>query len=129
MKLDTSHHIPYGAGTSKSGKKVYIDRDIPKFMKMKDGTQVNVYKALEAHELAEDAEMRKGMHYDQAHREYGIKAEKKYVGKHWKEYNDKIDSFIGRDEHMRVKKLPSDLEKKPYRETHYKSLAIKKKIK
>lgn len=117
--VDTKHHIPFGAGTSKSGKKVYIDRDITKFMKMKDGTQVNVYKALAAHEEAEDAQMRKGMHYEQAHREYGNKAEKKYVGKNWKEYDEKILKFIGKDEHMRVKTLPRDLEKKPYREEPY----------
>ena len=130
MKISINHHshIPYGAGTSKSGKEVFIDKDIPHYFQFKDG-RVDVWKALEAHETAEDAQMRKGMHYEDAHRHYAIPAEKKEVGKHWKEYNSRIDTLIGEDKKMQVKKLPSALEKKPYREEHYKSLAIKKKIK
>ena len=49
-KLDTSHECPYLAGYSKDGSTTYIDKRLPKTMKLKDGREVPVDKYLKVHE-------------------------------------------------------------------------------
>lgn len=124
MKVVHKYDVPYGAGTSKDGKTVYIDHRVPKELDV-NGKKMNVVKALVAHETAEKKAMDKGIKYQKAHDLFAVPAENKQVrsqGVDPKKYNKKLDKTLDKV----VKKIdapePPDLEPKPYKDTKKMSL-------
>jgi len=66
-KLDRSHDVPYVAGYSQNGEKVYIDRHMPKSFRH-DGKRVDTDCFLILHEVFERALLDElGLHYLHAH--------------------------------------------------------------
>ena len=118
MKIDATYDIPYGGGTSKDGKTVYIDKRIPEF-KTFNGRRLNVWQSIATHESAEIKRMLPPHNdgYKDAHKDYANPAEKKYVlsqGVSWKAYDEWAQTFIRGIEHSGSPKLPPDLYTKPY---------------
>lgn len=112
-------NVPYGAGTSKDGKTVYIDKRIPKTMYVL-GKTANVHMALIHHETAEKQAMDDGMPYKEAHHTVGVKAEENYLKLHGinpQEYNDKLGAIMKKIENTPSGNTPKDIETKPYKQT------------
>jgi hypothetical protein len=62
-KLDREHDIPYVAGYSQNGEKIYIDRHMPKTFKY-EGKRIDTDKFLILHEIIEKALLDElGLHY------------------------------------------------------------------
>ncbi len=66
-KLDHDHDIPYLAGYSKDGKTIYIDRHMPRTMKLR-GREIDSDRFLILHEEVEKTLIDQlGLHYLHAH--------------------------------------------------------------
>ena len=88
--IDRTKDVPLAGGISKDGKTVYVDRQMPKTLTMRDGTVVDVAKATAAHEVAERTAMDAGKSYPKAHDQNANPAENRYLrslGVDPKEYN------------------------------------------
>jgi hypothetical protein len=126
VKVNRKYDVPYGAGTSKGGKTVYIDHRVPTTLKLKNGQKVNVIKALVAHETTEKRAMDRGLRYQEAHKKFAIPAENKEVreGQHVspEEYNRTLGDKLKIVEKYKDAPTPPDLEPKPYKDTKKLSL-------
>ncbi len=116
--IDTSHDVPLGGGTSKDGKRIYIDPRIPQYLTMKDGTVVDVHRAIAIHEAAEKPAMDAGKGYAAAHTQNANPAENEYLrslGVDPAEYNAALKPYLQEIERSgKNDNLPHDLEPKPY---------------
>jgi hypothetical protein len=125
-KVDRSHDVPYLAGSSNDNRTVYIDRRVPKTIKVGDKT-IDPTKYLSVHEETEHALMHgRAMPYEIAHH-HATQAEKAAVeadGVNWKEYERVLDGYIDETEHEKPKNPPKDLYVKPY--PHKKALLLEK---
>ena len=117
-KINCNHDVPYGGGTSKDGKTVYIDHHIPEFIKVK-GKKINIHESIAVHEHAEFPRMAKhNDSYETAHADYANPAEKEYVERHginWDDYNRAVEKIVRVDsEDTPSPNIPKDLYLKPY---------------
>src|ERR1700686_2246001 len=119
-KLDRAHDIPYLAGYSQDGKTIYIDRHMPKLMKFR-GREVDTDRFLILHEEVEKTLIDQlDLHYLHAH-QIATRAEEAAVraaGVRWRDYDRFMQKYVKRIGDERLKKVPADLDLKPYRDEH-----------
>ena len=118
--LDRKHDIPYLAGYSKDGKTIYIDRHMPRTMSHK-GREIDTDRFLILHEEVEKTLIDQlNLHYLHAH-QIATRAEEAAVraaGLGWREYDRFMQKYVKRIGDERLKKVPADLDLKPYRDEH-----------
>jgi hypothetical protein len=119
-KLDRAHDIPYLAGYSQDGKTIYIDRHMPKMMKVR-GREVDTDRFLILHEEVEKTLIDQlNLHYLHAH-QIATRAEEAAVraaGIGWRDYDRFMQKNVKKIGDERLKKVPADLDLKPYRDEH-----------
>ncbi len=119
-QLDRKHDIPYLAGYSLDGKTIYIDRHMPKLFKFR-GRAIETDRFLVLHEEVEKTLIdRLGLHYLHAH-QIATRAEEAAVraaGVEWRAYDRFMQKYVKRVGDERLKKVPKDLDLKPYRDEH-----------
>jgi hypothetical protein len=119
-KLDRTHDIPYLAGYSVDGKTIYIDRHLPRTMAYR-GRKVEVDRYLIMHEEVEKTLIDQlGLHYLHAH-QIATRAEEAAVradGIQWRDYDRFMQKYVKHIGDERLKKVPEDLDLKPYRDEH-----------
>jgi len=118
--IDRKHDIPYVAGYSLDGRTIYIDRHLPRTMNY-HGREIDTDRFLVLHEEVEKTLIDQlGLHYLHAH-QIALRAEQAAVrsaGIRWRDYDRFMQQFIKRLDDERLKKVPSDLDLKPYRDEH-----------
>lgn len=118
--LDRKHDIPYLAGYSRDGKTIYIDRHMPATMKYK-GHEIDTDRFLILHEEVEKTLIDQlDLHYLHAH-QIATRAEEAAVraaGILWRDYDRFMQKYVKRIGDERLKKVPADLDLKPYRDEH-----------
>lgn len=124
VALDRSHDIPYLAGYSRDGKTIYIDRHLPKSFRYR-GKQVAVDRYLILHEIVEKALIDEAaLHYLHAH-QIATRAEEAAVradGILWSAYDRFMQRYVKTIGSERLKRVPADLDLKPYRDEHDRQL-------
>jgi hypothetical protein len=119
-KLDRNHDVPYLAGYSQDGQTIYIDRHLPTKMSYK-GRTVEVDRYLIMHEEVEKTLIDQlGLHYLHAH-QIATRAEEAAVradGVVWRDYDRFMQKYVKHIGDERLKKVPADLDLKPYRDEH-----------
>ena len=119
-KLDRSHDIPYLAGYSVDGKTIYIDRHLPDSFKYR-GRIIEVDRFLIMHEEVEKTLIDQlGLHYLHAH-QIATRAEEAAVRAEripWHVYDRFMQKYVKSVGDERLKKVPPDLDLKPYRDYH-----------
>lgn len=131
--INDFYNVPYGGGTSKDGKTIYIDWRIPKWMDGdghfvdleealalldSDEPVLDVHQAIAHHEHPEFKAMTSGDEYETAHRDHANPAEKAYVegqGVNYDVYDKAVQEFLEENvEPDPNPELPPDLYLKPY---------------
>jgi hypothetical protein len=119
-KLDRSHDVPYLAGYSMDGKTIYIDRHLPTHFKYR-GHTVEVDRFLIMHEEVEKTLIDQlGLHYLHAH-QIATRAEEAAVRAErisWRAYDRFMQKYVKSVGDESLKKVPKDLDLKPYRDYH-----------
>jgi len=119
-KFDRKHDVPYLAGYSQDGKTIYIDRHMPRTMTYA-GRELDTDRYLILHEEVEKTLIDQlGLHYLHAH-QIATRAEQAAVraaGIRWRDYDRFMQKFVKRIGDERLKKVPADLDLKPYRDEH-----------
>jgi len=119
-KLDRSHDVPYLAGYSMDGKTIYIDRHLPFSFKYR-GRTVDVDRFLIMHEEVEKTLIDQlDLHYLHAH-QIATRAEEAAVRAErisWRAYDRFMQKYVKTVGDERLKKVPKDLDLKPYRDYH-----------
>jgi len=119
-KLDREHDIPYLAGYSQDGKTIYIDRHLPKNFTFR-GRTIEVDRFLILHEEVEKTLIDQlGLHYLHAH-QIATRAEEAAVNAQrvtWKAYDRFMQKYVKSVGDERLRKVPADLDLKPYRDYH-----------
>jgi hypothetical protein len=119
-KLDRAHDIPYLAGYSRDGKTIYIDRHMPPTMKVA-GREIDTDRFLILHEEVEKTLIDQlDLHYLHAH-QIATRAEEAAVraaGIRWRDYDRFMQKYVKKIGDERLKKVPADLDLKPYRDEH-----------
>jgi len=119
-KVDRDHDIPYIAGYSQNGEKIFIDRHMPKSF-VHAGKRIKTDRFIILHEAVEKALLDElALNYLHAH-QIALRTERAAVeaeGIDWKSYNafTKANGKAIGDE--RLSKVPSDLDLLPYRNEH-----------
>lgn len=120
VKIDRSFDIPYLAGYSKDGKKIYIDRHMPKSFKY-NGIRVDTDRFLILHESIEKALIDAlNLHYQYAH-QIALRTEQAAVRSEnisWTAYNNFMKVYIKEIGDERLTLVPKDLDLKPYQDEH-----------
>ena len=118
--IDREHDIPYLAGYSLDGKRIYIDRHLPETFLYK-GRAIPVDRYLLLHEEVEKTLIDQlDLHYQHAH-QIATRAEEAAVradGVSWRAYDRFMQTYVKRMGDERLTKLPPDLDLKPYRDEH-----------
>jgi hypothetical protein len=118
--IDRDHDIPYLAGYSVDGKRIYIDRHLPRSFVYK-GRTIEVDRYLLLHEEVEKTlidQLR--LHYQHAH-QIATRAEEAAVradGVSWRAYDRFMQQYVKEMGDERLTRLPPDLDLKPYRDEH-----------
>ena len=116
-KFDRNYDVPYVAGYSQNGEKIYIDRHMPKSFRH-DGRRIETDRFLILHEVIEKALLDElGLHYLHAH-QIALRSERAAVeaaGVPWKAYNDYTHEHTKQIGDERLKNVPNDLDLTPYR--------------
>lgn len=119
-KFDRKHDIPYLAGYSLDGKTIYIDRHMPQSFKFR-GRVVDTDRFLILHEEVEKTLIDQlGLHYLHAH-QIATRAEEAAVraaGVEWRAYDRFMQKHVKSIGDERLKKVPKDLDLRPYRDEH-----------
>lgn len=119
-KLDRSHDVPYLAGYSMDGKTIYIDRHLPTSFKYR-GRTIDVDRFLIMHEEVEKTLIDQlDLHYLHAH-QIATRAEEAAVRAErisWHAYDRFMQKYVKTVGDERLKKVPKDLDLKPYRDYH-----------
>jgi hypothetical protein len=119
-KLDRSHDVPYLAGYSMDGKTIYIDRHLPTSFAWRRRT-IEVDRFLIMHEEVEKTLIDQlGLHYLHAH-QIATRAEEASVRAErisWRAYDRFMQKYVKSVGDERLKKVPKDLDLKPYRDYH-----------
>jgi hypothetical protein len=118
--IDRNHDIPYLAGYSTDGKRIYIDRHLPRSFFYK-GRTIDVDRYLLLHEEIEKTLIDQlHLHYQHAH-QIATRAEEAAVradGVSWRAYDRFMQQYVKEMGDERLTKLPADLDLKPYRDEH-----------
>ena len=118
--IDRDHDVPYLAGYSRDGKRIYIDRHLPPTFSYR-GRDVAVDRYLLLHEEVEKTLIDQlGLHYQHAH-QIATRAEEAAVradGVSWRAYDRFMQTYVKEMGDERLSKLPDDLDLKPYRDEH-----------
>ncbi|WP_158817651.1 hypothetical protein [Methylocapsa sp. S129] len=118
--IDRNHDIPYLAGYSTDGKRIYIDRHLPPSFLYK-GRKIEVDRYLLLHEEVEKTLIDQlDLHYQHAH-QIATRAEEAAVradGVSWRAYDRFMQQYVKEMGDERLTKLPGDLDLKPYRDEH-----------
>lgn len=118
--IDRGHDIPYLAGYSIDGKRIFIDRHLPPTFAHK-GKSFGVDRYLLLHEEVEKTLIDQlGLHYQHAH-QIATRAEEAAIradGISWRAYNAFMMKYVKAMGDERLTKLPGDLDLKPYRDEH-----------
>ncbi len=118
--IDREHDIPYLAGYSLDGKRIYIDRHLPPTFRYR-GREIAVDRYLLLHEEVEKALIdHLDLHYQHAH-QIATRAEEAAVradGVSWRAYDRFMQTYVKEMGDERLTKLPPDLDLKPYRDEH-----------
>jgi len=129
VRLDRRHDIPYLAGYSQDGATIYIDRHLPRFFMLR-GKRIEVDRYLILHETVEKTLIDQlGLHYQHAH-QIALRAEEAAVlSDHlsWNSYDRFMQRYIKRIGDERLKRVPEDLDLKPYRDEHDRELVRRMK--
>ncbi|MGH8112939.1 MAG: hypothetical protein ACREPL_13640 [Rhodanobacteraceae bacterium] len=119
-KLDRSHDIPYLAGYSVDGKTIYIDRHLPPSFTYR-GRTIEVDRFLIMHEEVEKTLIDQlDLHYLHAH-QIATRAEEAAVRAEqisWRAYDRFMQKYVKSIGDESLKKVPDDLDLKPYRDYH-----------
>ena len=119
-KFDRKHDIPYLAGYSLDGKIIYIDRHMPRSLKFR-GRTIDTDRFLVLHEEVEKTLIDQlGLHYLHAH-QIATRAEEAAVraaGIEWRAYDRFMQKHVQSIGDERLKKVPKDLDLRPYRDEH-----------
>ncbi len=119
-KFNRKHDIPYLAGYSQDGKTIYIDRHMPKYFSWR-GRKIDTDRFLILHEEVEKTLIDQlNLHYLHAH-QIATRAEEAAVraaGIKWRDYDRFMQKYVKRIGDERLKKVPADLDLKPYRDEH-----------
>ncbi len=119
-KLDRTHDVPYLAGYSQDGRTIYIDRHLPRIMRYR-GREIEVDRYLILHEEVEKTLIDQlDLHYLHAH-QIATRAEEAAVradGIGWRDYDRFMQKYVKRIGDERLRKVPADLDLKPYRDEH-----------
>ncbi len=120
IRIDYRHDIPYLAGYSLDNSTVYIDRHLPRFFEYK-GRKIEVARYLIMHEEVEKTLIDQlGLHYLHAH-QIATRAEQAAVRADkisWRAYDRFMQKYVKSIGDERLKKIPRDLDFKPYRDEH-----------
>ncbi len=119
-RIDREHDIPYLAGYSRDGARIYIDRHLPETFAYR-GRAIAVDRYLLLHEEVEKTLIDQlGLHYQHAH-QIATRAEEAAVradGVSWRAYDRFMQAYVKQMGDERLTKLPPDLDLKPYRDEH-----------
>jgi len=119
-KVDRRHDVPYLAGYSNDGKTIYIDRHMPATWRYR-GREIDTDRFLILHEEVEKTLIDQlDLHYLHAH-QIATRAEQAAVraaGIRWHDYDRFMQKYVKRIGDERLKKVPADLDLKPYRDEH-----------
>jgi hypothetical protein len=119
-KFDRKHDVPYLAGYSLDGKTIYIDRHMPESFEFQ-GRTINTDRFLVLHEEVEKTLIDQlDLHYLHAH-QIATRAEEAAVraaGIRWRDYDRFMQKNVKKIGDERLRKVPSDLDLKPYRDEH-----------
>jgi hypothetical protein len=111
-RVNQEFPIRSGAMSSADGRFVYIDKVIQQFhpkLVREDGTPLNIWRALQIHEIVEKTNKEKG--YERAHK-IATLAEKDYVGtKLWKKYEEIMNGWLEHVENQPKPEYPKWLKK------------------
>ncbi len=118
--IDREHDIPYLAGYSADGKRIYLDRHLPPTFVFR-GRTIAVDRYLLLHEEVEKTLIDQlSLHYQHAH-QIATRAEEAAVradGVSWRAYDRFMQQYVKTMGYERLTKLPADLDLKPYRDEH-----------
>ncbi len=124
VKLHHGYDIPYLAGYSLDGKKIYIDRHLPATFTYR-GKKVRVDRYLILHESVEKTLIDElNLHYLHAH-QIATRAEQAAVradGISWRAYDRFMQKYVKEVGDEKLKRVPRDLDLKPYRDEHDREL-------
>ncbi|MHB8633471.1 MAG: hypothetical protein ACYDBQ_05805 [Thermoplasmatota archaeon] len=120
ITVDHDHDVPYLAGYSKDGHRIYIDRRLPHTYSER-GREVALDRYLVLHEAVEKTLIDGlGLHYQHAH-QIATRAEQAAVradGLVWRDYDRFNQKYIRSAADESLTRLPPDLDDKPYRDEH-----------
>ena len=115
-KINRSYDIPYVAGYSEDGMTIYIDRHMPRVLKI-NGKSVATDRFLILHEAVEKALIDElNLHYQFAH-QIALRVEEAAVrasGISWDQYNKQMAKYIKNIGDESITKIPPKLDLKPY---------------
>src|SRR5258707_298143 len=118
--LDRNHDIPYLAGYSRDGKIIYIDRHMPRSMKVR-GREIDTDRFLILHEEVEKTLIDQlNLHYRHAPQTppRGEGAAVRAAGVKWRNYARFMQNHVNSPGDERLTRVPADLDLKPYRDEH-----------
>ena len=118
IKPDRRFDVPYLAGYSRDGKKGYLDRHLPKFLKV-GRRRVDVWPFVILHETIEKALVDQlKLVYQDAHQiaQRVEQAAIRAAGISWRQYNRFIQQQVDRVLENLSPRLPPDLDLEPYRD-------------
>lgn len=116
--INSDYEIPYLAGYSEDGRTIYLDKELPKAVKI-SGEMTDVRPFIVVHEMTEKAVIDAlDARYEVAH-DVATDAEHRAVseaGIRWRPYQDALEPFIKIDEEEPIKDIPPDLDLTPYKD-------------
>ncbi len=127
-----TYDVPWLAGSSNDNKTVFIDRRVPRTIRVKRANgngyrMIDPAEPLSIHERSEHRAMNAGKSYEKAHAENGTADERAWVkgkGLDWDHYEEVLDGLLSHIEHEHPKRPPPTLYDKPY--SHSKQLLLRK---
>lgn len=121
LVINRDYHVPYLAGYSTDGTRIYIDRDLPRFLVTKSRRRIEVDRYLLMHEAVEKALIDAyDLKYQHAH-QIALRTEEALIradGFTWREYDKLMQQYIKDVEAAKPLHLPPDLDLKPYIDEH-----------
>ncbi|EFD92912.1 MAG: hypothetical protein BJBARM5_0285 [Candidatus Parvarchaeum acidophilus ARMAN-5] len=116
IEVDTNYDIKYTGGYSVDGKKVYLDKNFPKFIDV-DGKKIDTIESIaKHHEMSEKWMIDDAYEYAYAH-EVATKIEREYVesiGVNWDAYCKEVNKNLHAVYNTKADDTPSDLDLSPY---------------
>jgi hypothetical protein len=119
-ETDRTYDLPYLGGTSVDDSKIYFDRHLPeKLAYHQDGKkhEFNPCHFIHFHECFERGTMDViGWDYAHAHQAATGYERRKVIsaGLSWPDYNRAVEKYVKASEHEKIKKVPPDLDMRPY---------------